>query len=134
MSELVSTRISVEVAAIDKEIEIQTKTLNEMKNEVYLLVRDRSDGKNFTEEKRERLKFLQDKLREMGDAIKTLGTRKQETAIELKKKKSAKPAVLGTAHQSVVMEINGVRLALKQAYSNATFEVTKNEFIHTKNI
>lgn len=60
----------------------------------------------------------------MGDAIKTLGTRKQETATELKKK-SAKPAVLGTAHQSVVMEINGVRLALKQAYSNATFEVTK---------
>lgn len=52
MSELVSTRISVEVAAIDKEIEIQTKTLNEMMNEEYLLVRDRIDGKNFTEEKK----------------------------------------------------------------------------------
>ncbi|HUI29738.1 MAG TPA: FapA family protein [Candidatus Acidoferrales bacterium] len=120
--------------AIDKEIEFQKKIIEEIKNKIYLLVRDRIDGSNFTEEKAENLKLSQNKLQEITDQIKSLASKKQETSIEMSRRKSPKLIVLGTIHPSVVMEISGVHCGLKQSFNNVTFEESKNEIVRTKNI
>ena len=122
------------IRAIDKEIEIQTKATEELKNVIYILVRDRIDGNNFTAEKASQLKLLQSKLQEQNEVIKNLIAKKQETSVEMSRKRSPKLTVLGTVHQSVVAEINSVRFAFKQSYNNATFEEVKNEIIRTKNL
>ncbi len=68
-----------DLKAIGKEIEIQTKSSDEIKNEIYLLVRDRIDGNNFTSDKANQLKLLQTKLREMNETIKNLTDKKEVT-------------------------------------------------------
>ncbi len=120
--------------AIDKEIEIQKKVCEEIKSEIYLLVRDRIDGNNFTPDKVEKLKRSQNKLQELTELIKSLTAKKQEISTGISRKKSPKLIVLGTIHQSVVVEINGVRFGLKQSFNNVTFEESKNEIIRTKNL
>ena len=126
--------LTEEAAAVDKEIEIQTKATEEMKNAIYLLVRERLEGTNFTAEKNAELKQRQAKLQELNDKIKSLNEKKQATASQINRKKCPKLSVFGTVHQSVVIEINGVRHAVKQAHSNVTFEESKNEIIHTRNL
>lgn len=120
--------------AIDKEIEIQTKEIEQLKNEIYLLVRERIESNNFTSEKAEQLKLMQDKLRRQNDAMKDLSDKKQAKVLELNRKRSPKLTVLGIIHQSVVAEINGVRIPLKRSFSNVTFEELRNEIIRTKNL
>ena len=120
--------------AIDKEIELQKKVCEKLKNEIYLLVRDRIDGNNFTSEKEENLKLAQNKLQEVAGLLKALADKKNEAVADLSKKKCPKLVILKTVHQSVVIEINGVRLGLKQSFDNATFEESKNEIVRTKNI
>lgn len=120
--------------AIDKEIELQSKSLEQLKNEIYLLVRERIDSNNFTTEKAEQLKLMQDKLRRQNDTVKELSEQKHQKVLELNRKKSPKLTVLGTVHQSVVAEINGVRLPMKRSFRNVTFEELRNEIIRTKNL
>ncbi len=120
--------------AIDKEIELQKKVCEKLKNEIYLLVRDRIDGNNFTSEKEENLKLAQNKLQEVAGLLKALADKKNEAVADLSKKKCPKLVILKTVHQSVVIEINGVRLGLKQSFDNVTFEESKNEIVRTKNI
>lgn len=120
--------------AIDKEIEFKTKALDEIKDQIYILVRDRIDGNNFTAEKADQLKLLQKKLQEENEEIKMLSNKKEEMAIELTKKRSPKLVINGTIHQSVIAEINGVRFALKSSYRNVTFEELRGEIIRTKNL
>lgn len=120
--------------AIDKEIELQTKTVEQLKDEIYLLVRERIDSNNFTAEKAEQLKLLQDKLRRQNEIVQELTSKKQERVLEMNRKRSPKLIVLGTIHQSVAAEINGVRLHLKQSFRNVTFEELRNEIIRTKNL
>ena len=67
--------------AFDKEIEIQKKVLEEIKSEIYLLVRDRIDGNSFTPEKAEKLKLSQGKLQEVTELIKSLNAKKEEASI-----------------------------------------------------
>ncbi len=137
-----TTRIKVGMAellrenaiAIDREIQLQAKTIEQLKNDIYLLVRERIDSNNFTGEKAEQLKLLQDKLRRQNDLVKELSAKKQEKVLEMSRKKCPKLIVLGTIHQSVVAEINGVRVPLKRSYSNTTFEELRNEIIRTKNL
>jgi len=119
--------------AIDKEIELQKKVCENLKNEIYLLVRDRIDGNNFTPEKEENLKLYQSKIQEITGLIKSLTDKKNEVAADMSKKKSPKLIILATVHQSVVIEINGVHLGLKQSFNNVTFEESKNEIVRTKN-
>jgi hypothetical protein len=126
--------LSEDSFAVDKEIELQKRGCEGIKNEIYLLVRDRIDGRNFTPEKAERLKLCQSKLQEITELIKSLNAKKQEASTEMSRKKSPKLVVLGTIHQSVVIEITGVRLGLKQSFNNVTFEESKNEIVRTKNI
>ncbi len=126
--------LTEDLKAIDKEIEIQTKSSEEMKSQIYLLVRDRIDGNNFTSEKVNQLKLLQTKLQELNETIKQLAAKKQETSVEMSRKRSPKLIVTGTIHQNVVAEINSVRLALKQSYVNVTFEESKGEIVRTKNL
>ncbi len=123
-----------DLKAIDKEIEIQTKSSEETKSQIYLLVRDRLDGNNFTSEKANQLKLMQTKLQAMNETIKQLMVKKQETSVEMSRKRSPKLVVTGTIHQSVVAEINGVRFALRQTYNNVTFEESKGEIVRTKNL
>lgn len=120
--------------AVDKEIELQTKGVERLKDEIYLLVRERIDSNNFTAEKAEQLKLLQDKLRRQNEVMQELGAKKQEKVLELNRKRSPKLVVLGTVHQSVAAEINGVRIHLRQSYRNVTFEELRNEIIRTKNL
>jgi uncharacterized protein (DUF342 family) len=126
--------LNEDMSAIDKEIELQTKSIDQLKNEVYVLVRDRIDGNNFTGEKADQLKILQGKLQRQNEYVKELIARKQETVVEMSRKRSPKLTVLGTIHPSVAAEINGVRLSLKQSYNNVTFEELRNEIIRTKNL
>jgi uncharacterized protein (DUF342 family) len=123
-----------DLKAIEKEIEIQSRATEEIKSQIYLLVRDRIDGNNFTSEKADHLKLLQSKLKEMNEVINQLNAKKQETSVEMSRKRSPKLVVTGTIHQSVVAEINGVRFALKQSYNNVTFEESKGEIVRTKNL
>ncbi len=120
--------------AIDKEIETQSKGVEQLKNEIYLLVRERIESNNFTAEKAEQLKLLQDKLRRQNDALKELADKKQAKVVELNRKRSPKLTILGIIHQSVVAEINGVRVPIKRSFSNVTFEELRNEIIRTKNL
>lgn len=120
--------------AIDKEIQLQSKSLEQLKNEIYLLVRERIDNNSFTTEKAEQLKMMQDKLRRQNEAVKELTEKKQQRVLEMSRKRSPKLTVFGTVHQSVVAEINGVRLPMKRSYSNVTFEELRNEIIRTKNL
>lgn len=137
-----TTRVKVGMAeilkenavAIDREIQLQAKAIEQLKNDIYLLVRERIDSNNFTGEKAEQLKLLQDKLRRQNDLVKELSAKKQEKVLEMSRKKSPKLTVLGTIHQSVIAEINGVRIPLKRSYSNTTFEELRNEIIRTKNL
>ncbi len=122
------------MVAVDKEIELQTKAVEQLKDEIYLLVRERIDSNNFTAEKAEQLKLMQDKLRRQNEVTQELGAKKQEKVLEMNRKRSPKLTVLGTVHQSVTAEINGVRLKLSQTYRNVTFEELKNEIIRTKNL
>jgi uncharacterized protein len=126
--------LNADMGAIDKEIEIQTKSVEQLKNEIYILVRDRIDNNNFTAEKAEQLKALQAKLQSQNDLIKELSSKKQVTTVEMSRKRSPKLTVFATIHQSVVAEINGVRVPLKQSFNNVTFEELKNEIIRTKNL
>ncbi|HQT92328.1 MAG TPA: FapA family protein, partial [Candidatus Kryptobacter bacterium] len=127
--------LNEDMTAIDKEIELQTKSIDHLKNEVYVLVRDRIDGNNnFTAEKADQLKILQGKLQRQNEYVKELNAKKQETVVEMSRKRSPKLTVLGTIHPSVAAEINGVRLSLKQSYNNVTFEELRNEIIRTKNL
>jgi len=125
--------LNEDLNALDKEIQLQTKYADDLKNEIYLLVRDRIDGKDFTTEKANQLKLSQAKLQEINDSVKQLNARKQETVVVMNRRRSPKLTVLGTIHQSVVVEISGVRFALRQSYSNVTFEEVKNEIVRTKN-
>lgn len=120
--------------AINKEIELQTKALEQLKNEIYLLVRERIDSNNFTTEKAEQLKIMQDRLRRQNETVEELAQKKNSKVIEMSRKRSPKLTVFGTVHQSVVAEINGVRLSLKRSYSNVTFEELRNEIIRSKNL
>lgn len=125
--------LTEEMRTVDKEIELQTKVTEALKNEIYFLVRDRIEGKDFTAEKANQLKLLQNKLQQQNEIIRLLNEKKQETSVEANRKRSPKLTVFGIIHQSVVSEINGVRFALKQSYRNVTFEEVKSEIIHTKN-
>lgn len=122
-----------DMKVIDKDIQILTKVSEQVKNEIYLLVRDRIDGNNFTAEKANQLKRLQNKVQETNEAVKQLTTKKQETSMEMNRRRTPKLIALGTIHESVVVEINGVRSALKQSYNNVTIQESNNEIIHTKN-
>jgi len=126
--------LSEDMKAIDKDIQILTKVAEQLKNEVYLLVRDRIDGSNFTAEKANQLKRLQTKLQETNESIKQLTNKKQETSVAMSRKRCPKLIISGTAHESVIVEINGVRSALKQTYSNVTLEESNGEIVHRKNI
>lgn len=121
------------IKAIDKEIEFRTKGLDEIKDQIYILVRDRIDSNNFTTEKADQLKLLQKKLQEENEEIRALNDKKQQMSFELTKKRSPKLVVNGTIHQSVIAEINGVRFALKSSYRNVTFEELHGEIIRIKN-
>ncbi len=123
-----------DMKAIDKDIQMLSKVSEQLKNEIYLLVRDRIDVSNFTSEKANQLKRMQTKLQETNDSIKQLTMKKQETSVAMSRKRCPKLIVTGTIHESVIVEINGVRSALKQSYSNVTFGETNNEIIHSKNI
>ncbi len=137
-----TTRVKVGIAelqrenaiAIDREIQLQSKVIDQLKNDVYILVRERIDGNNFTYEKVEQLKLLQEKLRRQNDLVKELSAKKQESVLAMSRKKCPKLTVLGIIHQSVVAEINGVRVPLKRSYSNTTFEELRNEIIRTRNL
>jgi uncharacterized protein (DUF342 family) len=120
--------------AIDKEMELQKKVCENLKNEIYLLVRDRIDGNNFTSEKDAQLKISQNRIQEITGLLKSLADKKNGAAVEVSKKKSPKLVILSTVHQSVVIEINGVRLGLKQSFKSVTFEESKNEIVRTKNL
>ncbi|MGC8653603.1 MAG: DUF342 domain-containing protein [Candidatus Kryptoniota bacterium] len=122
------------VRAIDKEIDFRIKGLDEIKEQIYVLVRERMENNNFTSEKAEQLKLLQKKLQEENGAIAELNKRKEEISIELTRKRSPKLVVNGVIHQSVIAEINGVRFALKSSYRNVTFEEVRGEIIRTKNL
>lgn len=125
--------LTEDIFAINKEIELQTKALEQMKNEIYLLVRDRIDNKDFTSEKADRLKLLQAKLQEKNDSIKQLNDKKQETSRLLSRKRNCKLTVYGLIHQSVIIEINGVRSGLKQSHKNVSFQEYKDEIIRNNN-
>ncbi len=120
--------------AVDKEIELQTKTVDKLKDEIYLLVRERIDSTNFSEEKAGQLRLLQGKLKHQNEIVQELKTKKQERVLEMNRKRSPKLTVLGTIHQSVAAEISGVRIPLKQSYRNVTFEELRNEIIRTRNL
>ncbi len=126
--------LTEDIFAINKEIELQKKASDQLKNEIYLLVRDRIDNKNFTTEKANLLKLLQAKLQEKNDIIKQLADKKQETSKVMSRKRDCRLTVIGLIHQSVIMEINGVRSALKQSYKNVTFQELKEEIIRTTNM
>ncbi len=126
--------LSEDMGAIDKEIQLQSKTIEQLKNDIYVLVRDRIDSNNFTSEKAEQLKLLQAKLQRLNESIKDLNNKKQETVVEMSRKRSPKLRVLGTIHESVVAEINGVRLPFRQTFHNVTFQESKNEIIRSKNL
>ncbi len=125
--------VNEELAAINKDIELHGKVTAELKSEMYTLVRDKINGNAFDEEKAERLKALQDKLREQNDIIAQL-KKKDVSALEVNRKQCPKLSVLGTIHQSVTAEIRGVRLPLKQSYTNVVFEESNNEIIRTRNL
>lgn len=120
--------------AIDKEIELQNKIVDQLKDQIYLLVRERIDSTNFTAEKDEQLKLLQGKLKRQNGIVQELTAKKQDRVLEMNRKRSPKLTVFGTVHQSVAAEISGVRIRLKQSYRNVTFEELKNEIIRTKNL
>ncbi len=126
--------LNEDISAIDKEVELQTKATEQLKNEIYVLVRDRIDSNNFTAEKADQLKILQARLQSQNEYVKELNARKQQAAVEMSKKRSPKLTVLGTIHQSVAAEINGVRIQLRQSYGNVTFEELRNEIIRSKNL
>lgn len=73
-------------------------------------------------------------LQEITGHIKSPTGKKYDTVADVSKKKSPKLIILATTHQSVEMEINGVRLGLKQSFNNVTFEESKNEIVRTKNL
>ncbi len=123
-----------DASAIDKEIEIQTKSIDRLKNGIYILVRDRIDSKNFTAEKLNQLKALQAELQRQNESVKHLNGKKQQKAVEISRKRRPRLTVLGTVHQSVTAEINGVRIPLKQSATNVTFEELRNDIIRTKNL
>ncbi len=123
-----------DMSAIDKEIEQRAKNIDLLKNEVYVLVRDRIEGNSFTAEKADQLKILQSKLQRQNEYVKELNARKQETVVEMSRKRSPKLTVLGTIYPSVAAEINGKRLSLKQSCNNVTFEELRNEIIQTNNL
>ena len=125
---------SEDESASEKEIEIQKKVCEDLKNEVYLLVRDRVDGNNFTPEKAEKLKSSQAKLQEITELIKTLTQKKHDVAMEHSRKHNPRLVVLGTIHQSVALEINGIKMGVKQSFNKVTFEVSNNEIVRTKNL
>lgn len=120
--------------AADKEIELQTKAMDQLKDQIYLLVRERIDSNNFSAEKAGQLKLLQEKLKRQGEIVQELNSQKKERILEMNRKRSPKLTVLGTVHQSVAAEINGVRIPLKQSYHNVTFEELRSEIIRTKNL
>lgn len=126
--------LTEDIFAINKEIELQKKASDQLKNEIYLLVRDRIDNKNFTTEKANLLKLLQARLQEKNDAIKQLTEKSQQTSKVMSHKKNCRLTVFGLVHQSVIMEINGVRSGLKQSYKNVTFQESKEEIIRTNNM
>ncbi len=126
--------LNEDLNAVNKEIELQSKSTADLKSEIYVLVRDRMDGNDFSQEKSERLKFLQAKLRVQNELINKLAEKKDATSREIVRKRSPKLIVLGTIHQSVVVEINRVGFGLKQGYSNVTFEESKDEIIRTRNL
>ncbi|MCL4539153.1 MAG: FapA family protein [Bacteroidetes bacterium] len=125
--------LTEDIFAINKEIELQKKASEQLKNEIYLLVRDRIDNNNFTNEKANLLKTLQTRLQEQNDSIKQLTERKQDASAVISKKRNCVLTVISQIHQSVVVEINGVRFALKQSYNNVTFQETKGEIIRSNN-
>ena len=126
--------ISDDSQTIDKEIETQAKSAEALKSQIYLLVRDRIDGNNFTSEKASQLKLLQSKLQQLTVVTKQLAEKKEQASLEMNRKKSPKLIVTGTIHQNVIAEINGVRLALKQSFNNVEFEESKGEIVRSKNL
>ncbi|MCL5268229.1 MAG: FapA family protein [Bacteroidetes bacterium] len=126
--------LTEDIFAINKEIDLQKKASEQLKNEIYLLVRDRIDNNNFTNEKANLLKLLQTRLQEQNESIKQLTERKQDASAVISRKRNCTLTVLGNLHQSVVVEINGVRFALKQSYNNVTFQESKGEIIRTNNL
>ncbi len=126
--------LTEDIFAINKEIDLQKKASEQLKNEIYLLVRDRIDNKNFTNEKEELLKTLQARLQGQNDSIRELNERKQDASAVISRKRDCVLKVTGPVHQSVVVELNGLRFALKQGYNNVTFMESKGEIVRTNNV